>query len=110
MAYFAQSQYEEAIQDFSQALELDKGSYRACYFRGVVKSVLRRYTEAVDDYTLSLGIHPYQAFCFYRRGQAYYHIEDYPAALADVESALKLDTERDVFKKFKVLLLDKMKM
>jgi putative GTP pyrophosphokinase len=110
MANFAQSHYEEAIEDFSHALENDTASYKAAYYRGVVKSVLQRYSEAIDDFTLSLEINPYQNFTLYRRGQAYYHLEDYPAALADCEASLALDPESEGAAKFRNLLQEKLKM
>jgi putative GTP pyrophosphokinase len=110
MANFAQSYYEEAVKDFSHSLELEPQSYKAAYYRGIVRSVEQRYIEAIDDFTLSLKINPYQNFCFYRRGQAYYHIGDYPQALADCEAAFALDPNSEQIKKFKGLLLEKLKM
>jgi putative GTP pyrophosphokinase len=110
MAYFAQSQYEDAVYDFTQSLEFDPASYKAAYYRGVVRAVQQRYIEAIDDFSRSLELNPYQPFCFYRRGQAYYHIDDYPQALADCESALTLDPESEPAKKFRQLLLRKLKM
>jgi putative GTP pyrophosphokinase len=110
MANFAQSQYQDAIDDFTKALELDPASYKAAYYRGVVKSVLKEYSGAIDDYSLSLKINPYQSFCLFRRGQAYYHIEDYPQALGDCDVSLALDPESEVVRKFKGLLLEKLKM
>jgi putative GTP pyrophosphokinase len=110
MAYFAQSLYEGAIDDFTRSLELDPDSYKAAYYRGVVLAVLQRYTEAIDDYTLSLKIHPYQPFCLYRRGQAYYHVSDYPQALADCEAALRLEPKPESAEKFRRLLLERLKM
>jgi putative GTP pyrophosphokinase len=110
MANFAQSYYEEAVQDFSHSLELEPQSYKAAYYRGIVRSVEQRYAEAIDDFTLALTINPYQNFCLYRRGQAYYHLGDYPQALADCEAALVLDPNSEQIKKFKDLLLEKLKM
>ncbi|MDR0524325.1 MAG: tetratricopeptide repeat protein [Spirochaetaceae bacterium] len=110
MANFARSQYEEAIADFSLSLQLDPESHKSAYYRGVVKSVLQQYPEAIDDFTLSLKINPYYAFCFYRRGQAYYHLEDLPQALADCESGLALEPDLPELRKFKELLLNKLKM
>jgi putative GTP pyrophosphokinase len=110
MANFAQSQYQDAIDDFSQALVLDDGAYKAAYYRGIVRAVLRQYAEAVDDFSLSLHINPYQSFCLYRRGQAHYHLEDYPQALADCEAALALDPQSSSAEKFRQLLLKKFKM
>ncbi|MDR3166738.1 MAG: tetratricopeptide repeat protein [Treponema sp.] len=110
MANFARSQYEDAIEDFTQSLKLDPSSYKSAYYRGVVRAVLWRYTDAIEDFTQSLAINPYQSFCLYRRGQAYYHLEDYPAALADCEAALALEPESESTRKFREILLEKLKM
>jgi putative GTP pyrophosphokinase len=109
MAEFAQSKYEEAIADFTRALDLEK-SYRIAYYRGVVYAVLKRYAEAIDDFTLSLKINPFQAFCLFRRGQAYYHIGDYPQALADCEASLAMEPQNETISKFRTLLQGKLKM
>jgi putative GTP pyrophosphokinase len=110
MANFARSRYREAIDDFSRSLELDGTAYKACYYRGVVKSVLQDYSGAVEDFTTSLEINPYQSFCLFRRGQAWYHMDDYPRALSDCEASLALDPENGSAGKFRELLLDKLKM
>ncbi|QQO08405.1 RelA/SpoT domain-containing protein [Breznakiella homolactica] len=110
MANFAQSKYEEAIDDFSQSFSLDPKSYKVLYYRGVVRSVLQDYSEAINDFTESLRINPYQPFSLYRRGQAYFHIEDYPGALADAEAALVLEPDSESIKKFRAMVLEKLKM
>ncbi|MDR1862445.1 MAG: tetratricopeptide repeat protein [Treponema sp.] len=110
MAYFARSHYEEAIRDFSKSLELDPQSYKAAYYRGIVCSVLERYDPAVESFNQSLAINPYQPYGLYRRGQAYYHLEDYPQALADCEAALALEPGNEALKKFRQMLLNKLKM
>jgi len=110
MANFACSCYNEAIEDFTNSLELDKKSYKAAYYRGVVYSVIKQYSHAIDDYTLALSINPYQPYCLFRRGQAYYHIGDYPQGLADCENSLALEPNNKSACKFKELLLDKLKM
>jgi putative GTP pyrophosphokinase len=110
MANFAKSNYEDAILDFTKALELDPQSYRVAYYRGVVRSVLKQFPEAIDDYTMSLEIYPYQAFCLFRRGQAYFHIGDYPQALSDCEASLSMEPNNEVVKKFRILVQSKLKM
>jgi putative GTP pyrophosphokinase len=109
MAHFASSHYEEAIADFSESLRLDPKSYKAAYYEGIVCSVLQRYTQAVEAFNHSLEINPYQPYCLFRRGQAYYHLADYPHALADCEAALVLESF-EAGQKFRDLLLDKLKM
>jgi putative GTP pyrophosphokinase len=110
MAYFAQSLYQDAIDDFSSSLEWDKNSYKAAYYRGVVWAVMQRYSQAVEDFSLALQLNPYQAFCFFRRGQAYYHLGDYPAALADCEAAFALEPDLKGVQKLRGILHDKLKM
>jgi len=109
IAYFARSMYEEAIFDFARSLELDPRSYKSAYYQGIVYSVLKQYAQAIDAFNLSLAINPYQAYCLYRRAQVYYHLEDYPQALGDCEAALALESV-EAFKKFKGLVLDKLKL
>jgi putative GTP pyrophosphokinase len=110
MAYFACSKYNEAINDFNHALELDSQSYKAAYYRGVVHSVMKQYSNAIDDYTLSLSINPYQSFCLFRRAQAFYHIGDFPQGLADCENSLSLEPENKSAVRFKDMLLEKLRM
>ena len=110
MAYFAQSKYDEAILDFSDALEHDPKSYIAAYYRGVVYSVTGKYTDAIEDFTMSLKINPYQSYCLFRRGQAYYHVGDYPKALSDCDSSMSMGSGHEVIRKFRELLQDKLRM
>jgi putative GTP pyrophosphokinase len=109
MAHFAQSKYQDAIGDFTHSLELGK-SYKAAYYRGVVHSVLKQYAQAIDDYTISLEINPIQAFCLFRRGQAYYHVGDYLQALSDCETSLSMEPQNEAAQKFRTLLQNKLKM
>jgi putative GTP pyrophosphokinase len=110
MANFACSLYNDAIEDFSQSLNLDEKSYKAAYYRGVVRSVTRDYLLAIDDYTQSLSINPYQPYCLFRRGQAYYHIGDFPQALSDCDKSLALEPQNESVVKLKNMLLEKLRM
>lgn len=109
MANFAQSRYDDAIADFSDALRFDTAAYKAAYYRAVVYSVQQKYYEAIDDFSRSLEINPYQHFALYRRAQAYYHVGDYPKALADCENALVLQPDSGSAIRFRKLVLNKLK-
>ncbi|MDR2842602.1 MAG: tetratricopeptide repeat protein [Spirochaetaceae bacterium] len=110
MAFFAQSEYQKAISDFDESIKIDESSYKSAYYSGIVKLVLQQYEKAAEDLTKSLAINQYQPFCFYRRAEAYYHLQDHPAALADCESALALDSNLEGAEKLKQMLLAKLKM
>jgi len=108
MAYFSQSRYEEAVQDFSRTLELDGDCYKAAYFRGVVRSVQGQYGKAVEDFDLALRINPYQFFAIYRRAQAYWHLGDYPKVVADCETANRILPGRPEVMELKSLAMEKL--
>ena len=109
MAFFARSNYEEAVADFAEALRLDPKSYKAVYYEGIVYSVLQRYSQALEAFNISLEINPYQPYCLFRRAQAYFHLEDYPKALADCETALSQEPI-EAIGKLKELVLAKLKL
>jgi putative GTP pyrophosphokinase len=105
MAYFAQSRYHEALQDFSSCLALDPECYKALYYRGVVKGVLEDCLGAAEDFSEALRIHPYHFFSRYRRALCYFKMGDSAAAHADCEIALRIEPEnalaRHLFAKIK---------
>ncbi|MCL2190632.1 MAG: (p)ppGpp synthetase [Treponema sp.] len=110
VANFAQSKYDEAISDFTQAFELDGKSHMSVYYRGLVYSVLDQYPKAIEDFTLSLSINPYQSYCLFRRGQAYYHVGDSLKAISDCNTSLSMEPKNDKVRKFHALLQAELKM
>ncbi len=93
MAFFAQSRYHEALQDFTSCLALDPECYKALYYRGVVKGVLDDCLGAVEDFSEALCIHPYHFFSRYRRALCFFKLGDTASALADCEIALRIEPE-----------------
>jgi len=96
MAYFAQSRYHEALQDFSACLILDPDCYKALYYRGVVKGVLEDHMGAAEDFTGALHIHPYHFFSRYRRALCYFKMGDVATAHADCEVALRIEPKNEL--------------
>jgi len=109
MAFFARSNYEDAVADFVEALKLNPKSNKAAYYEGLVHSVLQHYSEALDAFNKSLEINPYQPYCLFRRAQTYFHLEDYPQALADCDTALSQEPVEAVGK-LKNLIMTKLNM
>ncbi|SLM19697.1 RelA/SpoT domain protein [uncultured spirochete] len=93
MAYFAQSEYPDALADFTSCLMLDPDCYKALYYRGVVKSIQDELRQAIDDFTKALEIHPYHFFSRYRRALCWWQLGDYVQAHADCEIALRIKPE-----------------
>jgi putative GTP pyrophosphokinase len=91
MAHFAQSNYQEALEDFSSCLAIEPDCYKALYYRGVVKAVLQDIAGAVEDFSGTLALHPYHFFSRYRRAESYFKMGDVASAHADCEIALRIE-------------------
>jgi len=104
MAYFAESNYDQALDDFSQALELNQGSYKTLYYRGMTHQILENCPAALDDFNRCLQLNPYQFDALYSRAQVYFHLGDSTKALGDCEQALNIEPKSLQAQKFRELL------
>jgi tetratricopeptide (TPR) repeat protein len=76
-------QYTKAIQDYTQAIDLDP-NYTFCYrIRGDAYYELKQYTKAIQDYTRSIDLNPYDTVAYYSRGSAYEELNEYTKAIQD---------------------------
>ncbi|OHD16136.1 MAG: hypothetical protein A2087_10510 [Spirochaetes bacterium GWD1_61_31] len=110
MACFAESRYQDALDDFSVTLQYDPNCYKAAYYRGVVHSVLENYSQAIEDFNLALELHPYHFYSLYRRSQAYFHLGDYPKSLADCDAALGIEPANLMLQRLRDMDLKKLAM
>jgi tetratricopeptide (TPR) repeat protein len=91
-AYFEQQEYQQAVKDYTRALELSK-----VYFvkdilanRANAYGKLERYHEAIGDLTLSLRLKPHVG-TFHNRALAYTMVGEEEKAIADINSALQIN-------------------
>jgi len=108
MAYFAESDYDNAIADFTRTLELDDDNWKAYYYRGTVHRVQKRYEHALEDFDRCLALDRYQFDSLYARAQLYFELEEYDHALADCERALDCDPDSPEAAQFRELILSRM--
>lgn len=85
-------EYQAAISDFNQAIEINSKWAEAYYNRGLAYAKLGEYQKAIDDYTQALGIHPNSADAYNNRGNAYYKLGNYEKAIADYNKALSINS------------------
>lgn len=108
MAYFAQSRYKEALADFrNSALKTPEG-YRSYYYIGIVLSVMEREPEAIENFTKSLELNPYQPYVYYRRAQSFYHQGMYTESMNDLDKAVSLGFKKDEEKKLRMMIANKL--
>jgi tetratricopeptide (TPR) repeat protein len=83
--------YDRAISDFDQALQLDPKLARAYHNRGYTYANKRDYDRAISDYDQAIRLDPKDAFAYYDRGMAYFIKDDYDHAISNFEQAIRLD-------------------
>ena len=108
MAHFSESNYHEAIKDFSEALNLDSQSEKALYYRGLMYSVLKDYPAALKDFNHCLELNPCLPNSLFRRAQVYSHLGDFPRALADAKKALDIDPKLEEARSFCKIIRSRM--
>ncbi|MGB5959147.1 MAG: tetratricopeptide repeat protein [Coleofasciculaceae cyanobacterium] len=88
--YQAQN-YQDAITEFSIAIEKAPNLANAYSYRGQAKAELGDIEGAILDYNQLLLIQINNSDGYYNRGNAYYKLEDYEAAIQDYNQTLKIN-------------------
>jgi tetratricopeptide (TPR) repeat protein len=91
------SEYEEAIINFTKAIEID-GEYIDAYRgRAMAKWGLRDYEGAIIDYTKIIDLNSEDSDAYESRGRAKAILKDYEGAIEDFNKAIELDNESKVY-------------
>lgn len=87
------ARYEQAIEQYNQAILLD--STDANYFlqRGFCKGLLKDYQGAIADYSSAIRLNPSDQFAYVSRGSAKSKIGNFSEAIDDFNQALVLDPD-----------------
>ena len=83
--------YKDAIDYYSQAIELDTNFAAAYNDRGNAKYSLKDFTGAIDDYSKAIEIKPKYDFAYNGRGSAKASLKDYDGAIVDYSKAIRLN-------------------
>ncbi|MCR5319538.1 MAG: tetratricopeptide repeat protein [Treponema sp.] len=110
MAYFAQSMYDKALEDFKASVADDPKGFRALYYEGIVCSVQDKNQEAIECFNKSLEIDAFQSHVYYRRALAYFNLGEYQKSLSDISSAENLGLNDEEVKALKAKVLKKFDM
>ena len=90
-AYIQLKEYKQAINDYTQAIQLNPKNADYYAIRGGIYSFLKEYKQAIDDYTQAIKIDHKKAIYYDFRGLAYLQLKDYKQAIADYTQAIQLD-------------------
>ncbi|MFD3751217.1 tetratricopeptide repeat protein [Streptomyces cyaneofuscatus] len=83
--------YDEAVEDYSQAIALVPDAERARYGRGWTLSLQGQYGEALADLDRAVELSPGEADNFVARGMTLFGLRRDEEAVADYDRAIELD-------------------
>ncbi|MEM7067064.1 MAG: tetratricopeptide repeat protein [Cyanobacteria bacterium P01_B01_bin.77] len=82
---------DDALADFTQAVDLDPEYEWAIANRGETYGLMERYEEALTDFTRAIDLDPNYKWAIASRGETYGLMERYEEALTDFTRAIDLD-------------------
>jgi tetratricopeptide (TPR) repeat protein len=85
-------QYEQAFEDFTQAIALDAKFTAAYSNRCLVYLQLGDYAKATEDCTAALQLNSNNTEAYLNRGLAYYRLRNYQAAIAEYQEVIDRNT------------------
>jgi tetratricopeptide (TPR) repeat protein len=89
-AYVLKGDYDRALADFSQAIELQPDRVIGYLNRAVVYFAKQDFDRALDDINQAIKLQPDFGLAYLKRGSAYYFKGDSDRALADLNQAITL--------------------
>ncbi len=85
--------FEQAIYDYSKAIELDRRYAEAYNNRSAAHLMMENYAKAVLDCNWTLELAPHFVAAYINLGIAHTGLRDYEQAFSDYERALKIDPD-----------------
>jgi protein O-mannosyl-transferase len=89
VAFFRQGKLEEALKDYSKAIELDPGNWKPWGARGLMHIKLGKFREALRDHNQAILMKPDSAELYYNRGNIYVALKQFRNAISDYTQAIK---------------------
>ncbi|MEM7063863.1 MAG: tetratricopeptide repeat protein, partial [Cyanobacteria bacterium P01_B01_bin.77] len=95
ITYRVMKRYEDALNDFNQAIELDDRYDWIVILRGITYRVMERYEDALSDFNQAIQLDSESSFIVAERGFTYLFFDHYEDAVRDFEKAIQLDSKDD---------------
>ena len=89
---FKDGAYDQAVVDYTKAIDLDPNSAKAYNNRGVAYAQEGSLTRAIDDFTMAIACNPKDAEAYNNRGLAYTKENNLSQALFNFTRAIETDT------------------
>ncbi len=106
LVYFTLSDYNNAINDFTTAIQMAPKDTRVYTNRGLTYRMMKKYDESLKDFNKSLELNPLWPDTFYGRSLTYYDIGDIKHALEDCDKAISIKPDFKQAVRFKQFILN----
>ncbi len=87
---YEQGNYQDAINDFTNALKIVPNDAESYYARGLAKDNLGDHQGAIADFTKAIENNPQERYAYLNRGVAKAKLEDYQGAVVDHTKAIEI--------------------
>ncbi|GHV76698.1 hypothetical protein AGMMS49942_15190 [Spirochaetia bacterium] len=89
--YYKSADYDRAIADYTEAINLDQNYTGAYHNRGVAYEKKSDIDNSIADYTQAIDLQPNHTVSYYGRGIGYINKGDYDRAIADFDRVIELE-------------------
>ena len=95
--FFDLGKFEEAIQNYDKAIELDSNVNSIYYYnRGNAYFSLGKFENAIQDYNKAIDLNPNDDLSYNNRGNAYFSLGKFEDAIQDYNKAIDLNPNDDL--------------
>ena len=102
--YQSKNRSQQAIEHYTEAIELNPQMDLAYYNRGNANSILKNYEEALEDYSKAIQLYPDHSDSFFNRANANADLCRFQEAINDYDEAFRLGSKNALFNKGNALV------
>ena len=92
-SYFSLGKYDQAIQSFDRAIEINPQIENSYLNRGMAFGFLSKYDQAIQDFNKAIEINPKSFKAYDNRGNSYTNTGWWDRALEDYEKAIEVNPQ-----------------
>ncbi len=94
IVWYYLNEFERAMEDFNQAINLDDKTSYFYYARGLTHQNLSQdYSKAIVDFTQAIKLSSKNDHAYYQRSLAYFSLKEYETALLDMTKVMEINPE-----------------
>lgn len=87
---YSLKQYKEAVENYTQAIQLQSNTALFYNNRGCAYGGLGEYDKAISDYNKAIELDSFNSTAYHNRGYTYNNLKEYEKAISDYGKAIEL--------------------